>query len=176
MIYMNSFLGGEFWSYGPRVLSFMASDDGSTLDPREYVFPKTVKCFFHKYGASGALARYDSTCVLTLNIFNGKFYTFLWFWFILLLILTLAWFTFAISMIRSSKVRIYILGKRFGRIERKIIAQIEPHCGIGDWFLFCMLGENLDSKIFRDVMEKLFDRLGNRNGSMVELTEDACSL
>jgi hypothetical protein len=176
MVYMNYFLGGEFWSYGPRVLNFMTSDDGDMLDPREYVFPKRVKCTFHNYGPSGALARYDSICVLTLNIFHGRLYTFLWFWFILLLALTLAWLTFAISMIRRSKIRIYILGKRFGRIERKIIAQIEPHCGIGDWFLFCMLAENLDSKIFRNVMENLIDRLGKRNGSIVELTEDTCSL
>jgi hypothetical protein len=176
MFYMNYFLGGEFWSYGPRVLGFMASDDGDTLNPKGYVFPKTVKCIFTKYGASGAVVRYDTMCVLPLNIFNGRFYAFLWFWFLLLLILTLAWLMFAISMIRSSKFRIYILRKRFGRIGRKTIARIEHHCGLGDWFLFCMLGENLDSSIFRDVMENLLDRLGKQNSSMVELTEESGTL
>jgi hypothetical protein len=63
------------------------------------------------------------------------------------------------------------LGKRFGHFDRKILAQIDRQCGVGDWFLFCMLGENLDSIIFRDVMEHLVDRLGKDNSSMMQLTE-----
>jgi hypothetical protein len=172
MFFMDYFLGGEFWSYGPRVVNSMATDDEGKMDPTAYVFPKMVKCTFYKYGASGATVRYDTVCVLPLNVFNGKIYTFLWFWFVVLLILTSAWLLFAISIITRSKFRIYVLGKRFRHIDRNIFAQIERRCGIGDWFLFCMLAENLDSRIFRDVMEQLVDRLGKHDSSMMQLTED----
>ncbi|PNF15700.1 Innexin shaking-B [Cryptotermes secundus] len=171
IFFMDHFLGGEFWSYGSRVLSFMASDDEGREDPMTYVFPKTVKCTFHNIGASGTLVRYDSLCVLPLNALNGKIYTFLWFWLIVLLIFTSVWFIFTISIITSSKFRIYVLRKRFGHIDHGVLAQIDRRCGIGDWFLFCMLGENLDSRIFRDVMEHLVDIIGKRNGSMMQLTE-----
>lgn len=172
MFFMDHFLGGEFWSYGPRVLSFMATDDEGTQDPTAYVFPKMVKCTFHKYGPSGLTIRYDSLCVLPLNVFNAKIYMFLWFWFVVLLTLTSAWLVFTISIITRSKFRIYVLGKRFQHTDRNITAQIERHCGIGDWFLFCMLAENLDSTIFRDVMEQLLDRLGKHDSSMMQLTEE----
>jgi hypothetical protein len=172
MFFMNYFLGGEFWSYGPSVLSFMATDDEGRLDPTTYVFPKVAKCIFYKYGASGLPQRHDSICILPLNALNGKIYTFLWFWFFVLLILTSGWFIFMISIIKNSKFRTYVLRKRFGLIDHNIITQIGRCCGIGDWFLFCMLRENLDSRIFRDVMEHLADRLGKHNSSMMQLTEN----
>jgi hypothetical protein len=176
MFFMDHFLGGEFWSYGPRVLNFHASDEGSGPDPALYVFPRMVKCTYRTFGASGTVVRYDSLCVLPLNIFNARIYMFLWFWFVVLLCVTAAWLTLTVSMIRSSKLRVYVLGKRFGRIQRNIIAQMEFHCGTGDWFLFYMLGENLDSIIFRDVMEDLVDRLVKHNSSTMQLTEDSSTL
>lgn len=168
---MDYFLGGEFWSYGSSVLKYQGTDEEGRLNPATYVFPKIAKCIFHKYGASGLTVRYDSICALPLNILNAKIYTFLWFWFVVLLSLTSAWFIFTISIITSSKFRTYVLGKRFGHIDHKILAQIDRRCGIGDWFLFCMLAENLDSIIFRDVMEQLVDTLGKHNSSMMQLTE-----
>jgi hypothetical protein len=172
MFLMNSFLGEDFWSYGPRFVSFMTADEEGSVDPTTHMFPKMVKCTFHKYGASGALHRYDTVCVLPLNALYGWFYAFLWFWFIVLFGLTSAWFIFMVSIIRSTKLRTYVLGKRFGHLERNAIAQMDRHCGIGDWFLFCMLAENLDSRIFRDVMNQIFHRLGTHRNSMIQVTED----
>jgi hypothetical protein len=169
---MDHFLDGHFWSYGPRLLSYTATDDVDGLDPSVYVFPKMVKCIFHKYGPSGATVRYDSICVLPLNILNGKIYAFLWFWLIILLTLTSAWLIIAVIVIRSSKFRIYALGKCFEHVNRNVISQIERHCGICDWLLLYMLDKNLDSRIFRDVMEDLADRLGKNNSSTIELTQD----
>ncbi len=43
---------------------------------------------FHKYGGSGTIQRFDALCVLGMNILNEKIYIFLWFWFIILAIVT----------------------------------------------------------------------------------------
>jgi hypothetical protein len=47
-----------------------------------------TKCIFHKYGGSGTIQRFDALCVLSMNIVNEKIYIFLWFWFIILSVVT----------------------------------------------------------------------------------------
>ena len=57
-------------------------------DPMARVFPKMTKCTFHKFGPSGTVEKFDGLCVLPLNIINEKIYVFLWFWFIVLTVIT----------------------------------------------------------------------------------------
>lgn len=52
------------------------------------IFPRMTKCTFHKYGASGSLQKHDALCVLALNILNEKIYIFLWFWLIVLAVMS----------------------------------------------------------------------------------------
>ena len=47
-----------------------------------------TKCEFHKFGSSGTVEKLDALCVLPLNIINEKIYVFLWFWFIIVAIVT----------------------------------------------------------------------------------------
>ena len=58
------------------------------IDPMSRIFPKMTKCIFHKYGGSGTIQRFDALCVLSMNIVNEKIYIFLWFWFIILAVIT----------------------------------------------------------------------------------------
>ena len=51
-------------------------------------FLQVTKCTFHKFGPSGTIQKFDGLCVLPLNIINEKIYVFLWFWFVLLAIIT----------------------------------------------------------------------------------------
>ena len=53
------------------------------------VFPRVTKCTFRKYGPSGTIQRHDAQCVLPINIINEKIYVFLYFWFMVLAILTI---------------------------------------------------------------------------------------
>ena len=58
------------------------------VDPMSRIFPRMTKCIFHKYGGSGTIQRFDALCVLSMNIVNEKIYIFLWFWYIILAIIT----------------------------------------------------------------------------------------
>ena len=58
------------------------------IDPMSRIFPKMTKCIFHKYGGSGTIQRFDALCVLSMNILNEKIYIFLWFWLIILAVIT----------------------------------------------------------------------------------------
>lgn len=49
----------------------------------------------------------------------------------------------------------------FRLVRRDAIEIIVRRSKMGDWFLLYMLGENIDSIIFRDVMGDLANRLNN---------------
>ena len=72
----------------PQVIAIAERDQEDRLDPMIYIFPRMTKCTFHKFGASGEVEKHDALCILPLNIVNEKIYIFLWFWFLLLGILS----------------------------------------------------------------------------------------
>lgn len=72
MIMMNRFLGGEFSSYGWKVLSFTEWDWAVRFDPMIKVFPRLTKCTFHRYGSSGDVQRHDAMCILPSTYFFLK--------------------------------------------------------------------------------------------------------
>lgn len=83
----DAFLGGAFLDLGLTTTQFEHSP-GDKMTPLDIVFPKVTKCTFHKYGPSGTIQQHDALCVMALNIINEKIYIFLWFWFIILAIVT----------------------------------------------------------------------------------------
>lgn len=87
----HRFLGRQFLLLG---LHFLRDDFQGKMDVLDVVFPKVTKCLFYKYGASGSIQHHDALCVMALNVINEKIYTFLWFWFAILLVvcsLALLW-------------------------------------------------------------------------------------
>lgn len=64
-----------------------------------------TKCHFHKYGPSGTIERHDAMCVLALNIINEKIYVFLWFWFIVVAVLTCLYLLYVVSIIALPAMR-----------------------------------------------------------------------
>ncbi|OQR74272.1 innexin shaking-B-like, partial [Tropilaelaps mercedesae] len=85
---MDKFFDGEFLTYGLEVIRFMDQGDEERIDPMVRIFPRVAKCQFYKFGHSGTIETHDAICILPLNIVNEKIYIFLWFWFIILSILT----------------------------------------------------------------------------------------
>jgi len=60
-------------------------------------------------------------------------------------------------------MRVYLFRIRFRLVQREAVSSIVRRSKLGDWFLFYMLGENIDSVIFRDVMHDLAFRLNNQH-------------
>ncbi len=76
-----------------------------TFFPPRFLLRRVTKCNFHKYGPSGTIEKHDAMCVLALNIINEKIYVFLWFWFIILAILTSLYFLYVLSVIALPSMR-----------------------------------------------------------------------
>ncbi|XP_039301331.1 innexin shaking-B [Nilaparvata lugens] len=139
---------------------------GGAHRPHDLHLPAHDKCTFYKYGVSGEVERHDAVCILPLNVVNEKIYIFLWFWFLILGVLTLGVVLYRIVIILSPRMRVYLLRIRFRLIRRDAIDAIVRRSKMGDWFLFYMLGENIDAIIFRDVMHELAARLGHHKTDM----------
>ncbi|XP_064102132.1 innexin shaking-B-like [Palaemon carinicauda] len=161
MFLIDRFLGGTFLTFGLDVIKFMEDDQEVRVDPMIFVFPRMTKCSFSKFGTSGELERYDSLCILPINIVNEKIYIFLWFWFLLLVFLTFFVLLYRLMIILSPRMRAYLLCLRFRLINKEVINTIVRKSKMGDWFLFYMLGQNVDTLIFKEVMHELAKRLGH---------------
>lgn len=119
------------------------------------IFPKVTKCKFYMYGPSANIQHVDSLCLLPLNIINEKIYIIIWFWFYILGGLTAIMILFHLVLIACPPVRVYVLNMRFRLTQLEHLHTIVRKTSIGDWFLIYMLGNNVDSVIFREVIEDI---------------------
>lgn len=113
IFFVDAFLGGAFLTYGTDVLKFSNMNQEQRSDPMVEVFPRVTKCTFHKFGASGTIQKLDALCVLALNILNEKIYIFLWFWFIILAVLSGIALLYGMAVVLLPSTRETILRKRF---------------------------------------------------------------
>ena len=173
MFLMDRFFEGAFMTFGLEVIAFAERDQEDRLDPMVYIFPRMTKCTFHKFGASGEVEKYDALCILPLNIVNEKIYIFMWFWFLILGTLSALVVVYRLVIIISPRMRAYLLYIRFRLIKREVINTIVKKSKMGDWFLFYMLGQNVDSIIFKEVMHELARRLGHQSKDFGRGTEEA---
>lgn len=159
IFFMDFFLDGEFSTYGSDVLKFTEMEPEEREDPMARVFPKVTKCTFHKYGPSGSVQLFDGLCVLPLNIVNEKIYVFLWFWFIILSVLSGISLIYRLAVIMGPKLRLYLLRARAKLASQVDIERIAKKCQIGDWFVLYQLGKNIDPLIFKEVITELAMKL-----------------
>lgn len=82
---MDLFMNHQFSFYGIYVMSQVAQGEPWTASPR---FPRVTMCDF-KLRRLGNVQRYTVQCVLPNNIFNEKIFLFMWFWMVIVAIVTL---------------------------------------------------------------------------------------
>ena len=163
MFLMDRFFDGTFLTFGIEVISFAEQDQEDRIDPMVFIFPRMTKCTFHKFGTSGEIEKHDAMCILPLNIVNEKIYIFLWFWMILLFFLTFMVLIYRTFIVFSPRMRAYLLYIRFRLVKKECINIIIKKTRFGDWFLLYMLGQNIDSIIFKEIMHELARKLGYHN-------------
>ncbi|XP_068234407.1 uncharacterized protein [Palaemon carinicauda] len=156
--FTDRFLGYEFTTYGTRVIQFSEQELGSRHDPMDEVFPKVAKCTFHKYGASGSIERHDGLCVLPLNIFNEKIYIFLWFWFIIVAVVSGVGLLYRMATFTPA-FRQILLRTRSRLASPENVEAISRKCQIGDWFVLYQLAKNMDPLIYKEFITDLANKL-----------------
>jgi len=158
IFFMDFFLGGEFTTYGTDVLSMTELQQEERDDPMSRVFPKVTKCTFHKFGPSGTVERFDGLCVLPLNIINEKIYVFLWFWFILVSVVSGFQVIYRLVTLTVPTSREMLLRTRSRLSHQYQVESICRKARNGDWFLLYQLGKNIDPLIFREFIDALYKK------------------
>ena len=154
---------GEFSTYGTDVLQMTELTPEKREDPMARVFPKMTKCTFHKFGPSGTVQKFDGLCVLPLNIINEKIYVFLWFWFIVLTVISGLQMLYRMIVIVSPKLREMLLISRSRLTKRHQVESVCRRSQLGDWFMLYQLGKNIDPLIFKEFLGELYKKYENRD-------------
>lgn len=152
MALMDYFLGSEFSTYGIDVLNLTELKPELRQDPMAAIFPKITKCTFNKYGASGSIQNYDGLCILPMNVVNEKIYLFLWFWFIILAILSGLAIMYRVIILCIPKSRLYVLRMQSKCRSHTKLEKILKKLKVGDWFLLYQISKNLDEIIFEKIV------------------------
>ncbi|XP_017790101.1 PREDICTED: innexin inx7-like isoform X2 [Habropoda laboriosa] len=164
-IYLTDwFLGGAFLGLGQTLAEGTA--DGK-VDPLDVVFPKVTKCVFHMYGPSGTIQNYDALCVMALNIVNEKIYVLLWYWFIILSVITglgLLWRVLTM-VLHSRSVQFNKLVFSLacpGRNNPWNVLAVTHECHYGDWLFLYYIAKNLENRVFKELLLQVAEDLQER--------------
>jgi len=157
---MDRFFDGTFLTYGIEVISYAQRDQEDRIDPMVYIFPRMTKCTFHKFGRSGEIEKHDAMCILPLNVMNEKIYIFLWFWMALLLVLTFLMVVSRFFIIVSPRIRAYLIIMRYRLVKKDCVYTIVKQTKMGDWLLLYLLGQNINSLVYKELMHELAKKLG----------------
>ncbi len=156
IFFVDLFLGGMFTSYGVQVVEVSNLDPEERVDPMNIVFPKVAKCTFQRFGPTGTIETFDGLCVLPINILNEKIYIFLWFWFVILSIITGIFLVYRLILICSRAARKSALRARANLlVDEWTIGRIVDRITIGDWFFLMQLGMNLDPFVFAKLLQAI---------------------
>lgn len=183
ILMVDKFLGGSFMTYGTDVVKFSNMNQENRSDPMVEVFPRVTKCIFHKYGSSGSIQKHDALCVLALNILNEKIYIFLWFWFIILAVLSVCAIIYSAVVVMMPTTRERIIKRRFRSgtpkevemLIRKIQVSLRVNVNysilmirfllqVGDFLLLHLLGQNINIGSYGEVLRGICQRIGNGSG------------
>ena len=98
------------------------------------------------YGPSGTITKHDSMCILALNIINEKIFVFLWFFFVILAIITML---YRILVISSLEVRVRVIKKSLhDRVHDNMIRDVLT-CPNHSWIDQVINEKSIDGSIVK---------------------------
>jgi hypothetical protein len=68
-----------------------------------------TKCTFHKYGPSGTVEKKDGLCVLPLNIINEKIFIFVWFWLVVVAVISAIALVYRLAVLLGPQIRVVLV-------------------------------------------------------------------
>ncbi|KAF2358629.1 Innexin, partial [Trinorchestia longiramus] len=185
MFFTNFFLGGEFFTYGFKVVSMTNMDPENRTDPMAQVFPTMGKCSFRMYGPSGTIEKRDIMCLLPTNIANEKVYVLLWFWLVILGIVGCVWMlSRTVSFVKPVREKVFTF--RAYTLPRYNMKSMDPllntlatkedvqvvldNTDFGDYILLIQLADSMDSTMFSEFVKFLAshiqEELSNRDSGV----------
>ena len=88
---------------------------------------------------------------------------FLWFWFIIVAVVTGLSLLYRLAVVVSPQVRLYLFRARARLAPPEQIETIARKSQIGDWFLLYQLGKNMDPLIYKEFINDLSRRFEGKD-------------
>lgn len=164
IFFVDKFLGGAFMTYGTDVIKFSNMIQDNRYDPMIEIFPRLTKCTFHKYGPGGSPQKHDTLCVLALNILNEKIYIFLWFWFIILSVISGLALVYSAIVVMMPTSRETIIKRRFRHASSKEVERLIRGIEIGDFLILHLLGQNINVQWYSEMLQELCNNIETSSG------------
>nr|XP_023026317.1 innexin inx2-like [Leptinotarsa decemlineata] len=164
--FMDWFVSGNFSLYGIEHAS------NKLVNPMNTVFPKIAKCTYFRFGPSGTLEIRDALCILPLNVLNEKFFLILWYWLLVLLIVTMLCLVYRGMFLFIPNFRVYLLRAHSRKLERKKAEFIVSKISFGDFFVLYKVGKNVNTMIYKELIGGIYDQLIITKGSHKVFAQD----
>ncbi|XP_058821024.1 innexin inx7 isoform X2 [Topomyia yanbarensis] len=173
--FTNKFLSGRFYHLG---LDFIEEDFTGTMDVLDTVFPKVTKCHFHKYGPSGTIQKHDALCVMALNVINEKIFTFLWFWYAIVIIVSISALIWRLITLwqhsRSMRFNEFVFSFAYpGILITNDMQVITKSFSFSDWLFLYHLARNMDQPLFKTLFRGIIHRFNDRSDTLSAKLMDA---
>lgn len=163
IFFIHAFLGGKFLFLGFQWIHYALNSEDGNHDPLIRLFPRLTKCSFHKFGVTGSIETYDTLCFMPLNIVNEKIFVVLWFWFLILLFVTLYHlFVYRAAFIMFPWCRRKCLQSLSPTTDKGFVKKISK--SPGRCFVVQLLASNMKPYAFRDLLHQVLkDHFNTKN-------------
>ncbi|CAD5112293.1 DgyrCDS1522 [Dimorphilus gyrociliatus] len=158
---LNLLLGTKYGSFGYDLLSGRGSSGPWKHDVAN-TFPLVTMCDF-QVRRLGNVHKYTVQCVLPINMYNEKIYVFLWFWFLMVAIITVLNFLFWLirSVLPWDKKR-YVTNHLATRqidvdSKERLISEFVDYLRHDGVFLIRLIGHNCNFLTTNDITGAIWD-------------------
>ncbi|CAD5126052.1 unnamed protein product [Dimorphilus gyrociliatus] len=186
LLVLNKILGTKYGAFGIDFLKGKEHAD-HWMSSASHTFPTVTMCDFF-VRRLGNVHRYSVQCVLPINMYNEKIYVFLWFWFMMVAVITvLNFLTWLIrSILPSDKLRYiknHLATARFqGELaDEKIKYFVTKYLRSDGIFLIRLIGHNCNFITTNDITAALWkehiqnlppEEKSNGQDQLIKDTED----
>lgn len=160
-----------------KVLSFVEDDPQNRIDPMSRVFPRMTKCVYKNYGPSGTQQNHDALCMLPINVINEKIYVFIWFWMVILGVITAINTVYHLVLVLSPGTLSLMIKRRLRQRKVKteeglkdIFEDVTNRFMFGDWMLLNLLAYNMSPIILSELILEMNTQM--RDNEDLEITAE----
>lgn len=148
------FVMNNFWvEYQPAITALLQQNYTSFSQHSAILFPTQAKCFYYDFGASGSRQERDALCFLPQNTINEKIFVFLYFWFIIVLFISVLNIGRFALLLTFKCIRSYDVRRMSDRpYSRRTEGFFYNYSDYGYWFILSLLHKNLNPVLFRDLL------------------------